>query len=48
MDKDFNNLKEIFEIVRNLVNNIKYGSVTLVIQDGKIIQVDTQEKIRLK
>lgn len=48
MDKELNNLKEIFEIVRKLVNNIKYGSVTLVIQDGKIIQVETQEKIRLK
>ena len=48
MDKELNNLKEIFEIIRKLVNNIKYGSVTLVIQDGKIIQVDTQEKIRLK
>lgn len=50
MDKDVKNLKqkEVFEIVTRLLGNIKYGSVTLVIQDGKIIQIDSQEKIRLK
>ena len=36
--------KEIFDIV----SSIKYGSVTIIIQDGKIIQIDKNEKIRLK
>lgn len=31
-----------------MVKNIKYGSVTLVIQDGVIIQIESNEKIRLK
>lgn len=48
MDKELNNLKEIFQIIKKLLDSIKYGSITLVIQDGKIIQVETQEKIRLK
>jgi hypothetical protein len=47
MNKDIKN-KEVFEIVNRLLENIKYGSITLVIQDGKIIQIDSQEKIRLK
>jgi hypothetical protein len=40
--------KDVHEVVSRLLENIKYGSITLVIQDGKIIQVDSQEKIRLK
>lgn len=28
--------------------SIRYGTVTLVIQDGRLIQIDRSEKIRLK
>jgi hypothetical protein len=31
-----------------MVARIKYGSITLIIQDGVIIQVDKNEKIRMK
>lgn len=37
-------LKRIQEAVRD----IRYGTVTLVIQDGRLIQIDRSEKIRLK
>ncbi|WP_368488570.1 DUF2292 domain-containing protein [Clostridium sp. BJN0013] len=37
----------IKKIVESL-KNISYGSITLVIQDGIVIQVETNEKIRLK
>lgn len=37
-------IRKIFESLKN----ISYGSITLVIQDGIIIQVETKEKIRLK
>ncbi|MDR3595713.1 YezD family protein [Clostridium sp.] len=37
-------LKEIFK----MIEKIKYGSITLIIQDGVIIQVDKNEKIRMK
>jgi hypothetical protein len=47
MNKDIKN-QEVYEVVSRLLENIKYGSITLVIQDGKIIQIDSQEKIRLK
>ncbi|MGG7177851.1 YezD family protein [Clostridium paraputrificum] len=46
-----NNNKELndgFEKVIEAVEGIKYGSVTLIIQDGVIIQIDKNEKIRLK
>ena len=39
-----NNLMEVGKIV----SQIKYGSVTLIIQDGLLIQIEKNEKIRLK
>lgn len=37
----------LMEVERH-VKDMKYGSVTLVIQDGKVIQIDKTEKIRIK
>ena len=34
--------------VQEAVKDIRYGTVTLVIQDGRLIQIDRSEKIRLK
>ena len=34
--------------IQDTVREIRYGTVTLVIQDGKLIQIDRSEKIRLK
>ncbi|RUQ30592.1 DUF2292 domain-containing protein [Peribacillus cavernae] len=31
-----------------MLDSIKFGSITLVIQDGKIIQVEKHEKVRIK
>jgi hypothetical protein len=28
--------------------SIKYGTITLVIQDGKVIQIEKNEKVRLQ
>ncbi len=43
-----NNLEEALTKVRKLVGDIKYGSVTLVVQDGVVVQIERQEKIRIK
>ncbi len=32
----------------DMVEAVHYGSVTLVIQDGKVIQFERNEKVRLK
>lgn len=35
------------EIIYHLLENMKYGSITLIVQDGKIIQIDKTEKHRM-
>ncbi len=34
-------------VIKNYIESIKYGSVNIIIQDGKIVQIDKSEKIRL-
>lgn len=45
------NYKELPKAVQDLLlknlNSIKFGTITLIIQDGKIIQVESHEKIRI-
>ncbi len=38
---------ELERQVREALRVIRYATVTLVIQDGKVIQIDKNEKIRL-
>lgn len=33
--------------IRELAETIRYGSITLVFQDGILIQIDKSEKIRI-
>jgi len=33
--------------VREALKELRYGTVSLVIQDGKVIQIDKSEKVRL-
>ncbi len=33
--------------IREALFSIRYGTVTLVVQDGRVIQLDKSEKIRL-
>ena len=42
------NDKNYLSEVERYVKGIKYGSVTLIVQDGKVIQIDKTEKIRIK
>jgi hypothetical protein len=34
--------------VRAALKELRYGTVSLVIQDGKVIQIDKSEKVRIK
>ncbi len=36
------------EVVQNLVEDLDFGQVTIIVQDGKVIQVEQNRKIRLK
>ena len=37
-------LRKLLELMRG----VRYGSVTLIIQDGKAVQIDKNEKVRLR
>ena len=37
------NLKKLID----LIGEVKFGSITVVIQDGKVIQLERNEKLRL-
>ena len=39
--------KELELVVRDSLQSISFGTVTLVVQDGRVIQVDKHEKIRI-
>ena len=36
------------KIIDDLVKEMKYGTITVIVQDGKVIQIDKTDKIRLK
>ncbi len=36
------------EMLEELLSTMKYGSITLIVQDGKIVQIEKTEKHRLK
>ena len=36
------------EIIDGLINEMKYGTITVIVQDGKVIHIDKTDKIRLK
>lgn len=40
--------REVQMGVRAALKDIRYGTVSLVVQDGKVIQIDRSEKVRLK
>lgn len=40
--------REQLKKLQELIGSVQYGTVTLIIQGGKVIQFDKNEKIRLK
>jgi hypothetical protein len=40
--------EEVVENVRSMLKTMKYGSITVVVQDGKVVQLEKNEKVRLK
>lgn len=48
MTKSNGNIEEVIEKLKDTLTSVKYGTVTLVIQDGHVVQIEKNEKIRLK
>lgn len=40
--------RELEQRIRQALRDLRFGTVTLVVQDGKVIQLDKNEKIRLQ
>ncbi|MBZ4655337.1 MAG: putative small protein [Peptococcaceae bacterium] len=38
---------QVWKRVLEAVKSVRYGSVTIIIQDGRVVQIDKCEKIRL-
>jgi len=36
------------DIIKRLAEEIKFGSISIVIQDGKVVQIERNEKYRIK
>lgn len=39
--------RELERLVRDALQSIRFGTVTLIVQDGRVVQVDKSEKIRI-
>lgn len=42
-----NQLDRVKNHLEEILQGMKFGSITLVVQDGRIIQIEKNEKIRL-
>lgn len=40
--------EEVASKIQSMLADMKYGSITIVVQDGKVIQLEKSEKVRLK
>lgn len=38
---------ELERLVRRILDSTRFGTITLIVQDGRVIQVDRSEKFRL-
>lgn len=41
-------LQKITDQILQYIQQVQYGSVTIVIQDGKVVQIEKNEKMRLR
>lgn len=40
--------EEELKKIKEFIETVRFGSVTVIIQDGKVIQVEKNEKLRLR
>lgn len=40
--------KTHLETVDEMIHNTRFGSVTIIVQDGKVVQIEKLEKYRIK
>ncbi len=42
------NLDIVHQQISEMLKNMKFGSITIIVQDGKVIQLEKNEKLRIK
>lgn len=45
---DADEREQLVDHLEKMMASLKYGSITLVIQDGKVVQIEKNEKVRLQ
>ncbi|MCP1145707.1 MULTISPECIES: YezD family protein [Bacillales] len=48
MSKKQENIELALKNIEKMISTLSYGSITVVIQDQHVVQIDKNEKIRLK
>lgn len=41
-----NQQKSYLQVIQELVRDVKYGTVSIILQDGNVVQVEQNKKIR--
>ena len=44
---DANEMEQAVEAIRKALSNLKFGSIEITVHDGKIVQIERKEKVRL-
>jgi hypothetical protein len=42
-----NNDDSVFEHIRGALRGLQFGAITIVVQNGRVVQIERHEKIRL-
>ena len=45
--KGEDNSEAYLDEIKQLIKDMEYGNLTIIVQDGKVIQIDKTQKIRL-
>ncbi|MEI3614066.1 YezD family protein [Pseudogracilibacillus sp. SO30301A] len=40
--------ENLYKEILKMLSTLSFGSITIVVQDGKVIQLEKNEKVRLK
>lgn len=48
MSQKSDKLDEITQEIKRMLSTLKYGSITLVVQDGEVVQIERNEKKRIR
>ena len=45
---DYVRNKDYIQIVKEMIKDLKFGTITIQVQDQKVVQINREEKVRIK